>query len=37
MHHAPVRGPDGSFEEAALENTLVIRVRIDEIGGKARL
>jgi len=30
-------GPDGSFEEAALENTLVIRVRIDEIGGKARL
>jgi nitroimidazol reductase NimA-like FMN-containing flavoprotein (pyridoxamine 5'-phosphate oxidase superfamily) len=30
-------GPDESFEESALEKTLVIRVRIDEISGKARL
>jgi hypothetical protein len=30
-------GPDGSFDESVLEKTLVIRVRIDAISGKARL
>ncbi len=29
--------PDGSFDESVLEKTLVIRVRIDAISGKARL
>jgi nitroimidazol reductase NimA-like FMN-containing flavoprotein (pyridoxamine 5'-phosphate oxidase superfamily) len=30
-------GADESFEEPALTNTLVIRVRIDAVSGKARL
>jgi nitroimidazol reductase NimA-like FMN-containing flavoprotein (pyridoxamine 5'-phosphate oxidase superfamily) len=30
-------GPDGPFPEAALKKTLVIKVRIDEVSGKARL